>query len=111
MNFDFSFVPYFFVDHTVEHKDEEPLQGVQNGEEIGEGWRWLYDREYSNAPSDSEQEQKTKQTFHVNLEGGSFWFVNNERIVVVFVYLVDSNTQEVQVGSHYQEDRYQDGQH
>ena len=37
--------------------------------------------------------------------------MNNERVFVVLVYLVDSNTEEVQVGSYYQEDGHQEGQH
>ena len=38
LNLGFPLLPDFLVDKTVEHKDEESLKRVEDGEEVDERW-------------------------------------------------------------------------
>ena len=91
----FPFISNFPVDDTVEQENEKPLERVESSEDVGEGWRRLDDGDDADTPGDAKQEDETKQTFHVQLQRRRPGLVDNQRVSVVLVNLVDCYKEEI----------------
>lgn len=50
--------PYLLLQHTVEDEDEHPLQGVEDGEQVGHDHRALVDIHQAKGPSQAQQAQQ-----------------------------------------------------
>ena len=108
LNLENSFIPDFLVEDAVEYEDEESLKRIQECENIGECW-WRVDDWYdAKTPGDSQKKKKTKETFDIDTEWCSSWFVDDEGVFAVLVDLVDSNEEEVEIGSHDQKHWHQE---
>ena len=91
----FPLISNFLVDDTVEDKNEKSLERVESSEDVGEGWRRLYDGYDPDTPRNAKQEDETKQTFNVHLQRRRPGLVDNQRVSVVLVNLVDCYKEEI----------------
>lgn len=57
-----TFLTDLLVHHAVKCEDEGAVEGVEDGEDIGEGERGVGDRHDGKPPGDAQQEQQTQQT-------------------------------------------------
>lgn len=62
------FIPYLLVHDTIEDEDEESLEGVEDGEDVGDDDRGIGHREDPNRPGGSEKKEETKQSFHIQFQ-------------------------------------------
>lgn len=55
---------YLFLQHTVEDEDEHPLQGVEDGEQVGHDHRALVDIHQAKGPGQAQQAQQGDRPDH-----------------------------------------------
>ena len=70
----------------------------------------MYDGEDANTPGDAKQEDETKQTFHVRLQGRRPGLVDNQGLSAVLMNLVDRYTEKVEICSNDEEDWDHEGE-